>query len=90
MEWWQVNRKYQPIGIVINWLKHSKKKLLKDLISDNRVIMTGSGHKTETMLNHYSEHVVVENALDKLEKVQEKLFLTIIEAADVEYSFCDE
>ena len=63
---------------------------VKDLIQDNRVIMTGSGHRTETMLNHYAEHVAVENALDKLEKVQEQLFLPIIEAADIEYSLCDE
>ena len=63
---------------------------MKDLISDNRVIMAGSGHKTETMLNHYSEHIVMENALAKLEKVQEELFLPIIEAADVEYSIVDE
>ena len=63
---------------------------VKDLISDNRVIMAGSGHKTETMLNHYSEHIVMENALAKLEKVQEELFLPIIEAADVEYSIVDE
>ena len=52
--------------------------------------MTGSGHRTETMLNHYAEHVAVENALDKLEKVQEQLFLPIIEAADIEYSVCNE
>ena len=39
------------------------------------------------MLNHYAEHVVIENALNKLEKAQEQLFLPIIEAADeiVEY-----
>ena len=79
-----------PNKICFHAWRHLWCSRVKDLISDNRVIMTGSGHKTETMLNHYSEHVVVENALDKLEKVQEKLFLPIIEAADVEYSFCDE
>lgn len=79
-----------PNKICFHAWRHLWCSRVKDLISDNRVIMTGSGHKTETMLNHYSEHVVVENALDKLEKVQEKLFLPIIEAADVEYSICDE
>lgn len=54
--------------------------------------MAGSGHKTETMLNHYAEHVVIENALNKLEKAQEQLFLPIIEAADemVEYKIIND
>lgn len=79
-----------PEKICFHAWRHLWCSRVKDLIQDNRVIMTGSGHRTETMLNHYAEHVAVENALDKLEKVQEQLFLPIIEAADVEYSVCNE
>lgn len=80
----------EPNKICFHAWRHLWCSRVKDLISDNRVIMAGSGHKTETMLNHYSEHIVMENALAKLEKVQEELFLPIIEAADVEYSIVDE
>ena len=79
-----------PEKICFHAWRHLWCSRVKDLIQDNRVIMTGSGHRTETMLNHYAEHVAIENALDKLEKVQEQLFLPIIEAADVEYTLCDE
>lgn len=79
-----------PEKICFHAWRHLWCSRVKDLISDNRIIMAGSGHKTETMLNHYSEHIVIENALAKLEQVQEKLFLPIIEAADVEFSILDE
>lgn len=44
--------------------------------------MTGSGHKTEFMLDHYAEHMETERALNQLEAAQEKLFLPIIEKAE--------
>lgn len=53
-----------------------------DLISDKRVVMTGSGHKTEFMLDHYAEHLETEHALETLGKVQEQLFLPIIKKAE--------
>lgn len=53
-----------------------------DLISDKRVVMTGSGHKTEFMLDHYAEHLETEHALETLGKAQEQLFLPIIKKAE--------
>lgn len=53
-----------------------------DLISDKRVVMTGSGHKTEFMLDHYAEHLETEHALETLEKAQEQIFLPIIKKAE--------
>ena len=44
--------------------------------------MTGSGHKTEFMLDHYAEHLETEHALEKLEKAQEQIFLPIIKKAE--------
>lgn len=55
---------------------------ISDLISDKRVIMTGSGHKTEFMLDHYAEHLEREHALEKLQRVQEKVFLPVIKKAE--------
>ena len=46
--------------------------------------MTGSGHKTEFMLDHYAEHLEREHALEKLQKVQEKIFLPVIKKAESE------
>ena len=53
-----------------------------DLISDKRVVMTGSGHKTEFMLDHYAEHLETEHALETLEKAQEQIFLPILKKAE--------
>lgn len=44
--------------------------------------MTGSGHKTEFMLDHYAEHLETEHALETLEKAQEKIFLPILKQAE--------
>lgn len=44
--------------------------------------MTGSGHKTEFMLDHYAEHLETEHALETLEKAQKKIFLPILEKAE--------
>ena len=55
---------------------------VSDLIQDKRVVMAGSGHKTEFMLAHYAEHIETERALEKLEKAQEKIFLPILEKSE--------
>lgn len=57
-------------------------KCVCDLISDKRVVMTGSGHKTEFMLDHYAEHLETEHALETLEKAQEQIFLPILKKAE--------
>lgn len=44
--------------------------------------MTGSGHKTEFMLDHYAEHLETEHAMETLEKAQEKIFLPILTQAE--------
>lgn len=44
--------------------------------------MTGSGHKTEFMLDHYAEHLETEHALETLEKAQEQIFLPILTQAE--------
>ena len=44
--------------------------------------MTGSGYKTEFMLDHYAEHLETEHALETLEKAQEKIFLPILKQAE--------
>ena len=53
-----------------------------DIIEDKCIVMTGSGHKTEVMLNHYSEHVEKERALDKLQEATDMLFLPVLDKAD--------
>lgn len=81
----------EPEKICFHSWRHLWCSRVRDLIGDNRVIMQGSGHKTETMLNLYSSHLVVENALNQLEKAQEKLFLPAIEndTVDVDYEIED-
>lgn len=44
--------------------------------------MTGSGHKTEFMLDHYAEHLETEHALETLEKAQKQIFLPILTQAE--------
>lgn len=72
----------EPKNICFHAWRHLWCSRVSDLISDKRVVMTGSGHKTEFMLNHYSEHLETERALEKLEQAQEQLFLPIIEKAE--------
>ena len=52
------------------------------MIRDKRVVMAGSGHKTEVMLDHYAEHLENEAALEKLLNAQEALFLPVIKDAE--------
>lgn len=71
-----------PKKICFHAWRHLWCSRISDLISDKRVIMTGSGHKTEFMLDHYAEHLEREHALEKLQKVQEKVFLPVIKKAE--------
>ena len=71
-----------PKKICFHAWRHLWCSRISDLISDKRVIMTGSGHKTEFMLDHYAEHLEREHALEKLQKVQEKIFLPVIKKAE--------
>ena len=71
-----------PKEICFHAWRHLWCSRVSDLIQDKRVVMTGSGHSTEFMLDHYSEHMEKERALDKLSTVQEKLFLPIINKAE--------
>jgi len=49
-----------------------------DIVKDKRIVMTGSGHKTETMLNHYAEHIETDNVMDKLQRAEAQLFLPVL------------
>ena len=71
-----------PKKICFHAWRHLWCSRISDLISDKRVIMTGSGHKTEFMLDHYAEHLEREHALEKLQRVQEKVFLPVIKKAE--------
>lgn len=71
-----------PEEICFHAWRHLWCSRVSDLIQDKRVVMTGSGHSTEFMLDHYSEHLEKERALEKLSMVQEKLFLPIINKAE--------
>jgi integrase len=71
-----------PESICFHSWRHLWCSRVCDLIRDKRIVMTGSGHKTEFMLDHYSEHIEKENALDKLETATDKLFLPIIKQGE--------
>jgi len=49
-----------------------------DVISDKRIVMTGSGHKTETMLDHYAEHIETDTAMNRLQSAEAQLFLPVL------------
>ena len=72
----------KPKEICFHAWRHLWVSRVSDLIQDKRVVMAGSGHKTEVMLDHYAEHLENESALEKLRKVQESVFLPVIERAD--------
>ena len=72
----------KPKEICFHSWRHLWCSRVCDLISDKRVVMTGSGHKTEFMLDHYAEHLETEHALETLEKAQEQIFLPILKQAE--------
>ena len=41
--------------------------------------MSISGHKTETLLNHYAEHIETDSAIDKMKVITEHLFLPMVD-----------
>lgn len=55
-----------------------------DIIEDKRVVMAGSGHKTETMLNHYAEHIESKNAMTRLQSAEATLFLPVLAGTPVQ------
>lgn len=71
-----------PEKICFHAWRHLWCSRVSDLISDKRVVMKGSGHKTEFMLDHYAEHLESERALCKLEDATNTLFLPILQKAD--------
>lgn len=71
-----------PEEICFHAWRHLWCSRVSDIIEDKRIVMTGSGHKTEVMLNHYSEHVEKERALDKLQEATDMLFLPVLDKAD--------
>ena len=71
-----------PKEICFHSWRHLWCSRVSDLIQDKRIVMAGSGHKTEVMLDHYAEHLENESALEKLLDVQESVFLPVIERAE--------
>ena len=71
-----------PKDICFHSWRHLWCSRVSDLIRDKRVVMAGSGHKTEVMLDHYAEHLENEAALEKLLNAQEALFLPVIKDAE--------
>ena len=47
-------------------------------IGDQRICMIGSGHKTESVFNHYANHIKKEIALNKIAETTEHLFSPIL------------
>lgn len=70
-----------PKEICFHSWRHLWCSRMSDIIRDKRIIMAGSGHKTEVMLDHYAEHLENENALKTLLDAQETVFLPVIERA---------
>ena len=71
-----------PKSICFHAWRHLWCSRVSDIETDKRVVMAGSGHKTEFMLDHYAEHLEKEKALNKLAEVTNKLFLPILKQAD--------
>ena len=46
-----------------------------DYISDKRIVMALSGHKTEAMLNHYGKHLEDDRVVSLARDVMKKVFI---------------
>ena len=68
-----------PEKICFHAWRHLWCSRVSDLIHDKRVIMSISGHKTETMLDHYAEHIETDSAIDKMKVITEHLFLPMVD-----------
>ncbi|MFA6857879.1 MAG: hypothetical protein WCR31_11790 [Treponema sp.] len=55
---------------------------MMDIIGDKRVVMAGSGHKTETMLDHYAEHLEADTTMNRLRNAEAELFLPVFNELD--------
>lgn len=67
-----------PKAITYHSFRHLFCSRVSDVVVDKRLIMSVSGHKTETMLNHYASHLEEENALGRMKTVAEQIFLPIL------------
>lgn len=45
-----------------------------DIISDKRIVMALSGHKTSAMFDHYAKHIEEEKSLEIVRKAMKELF----------------
>ncbi len=68
-----------PEKITYHSFRHLYVSRVSDVISDKRMIMAVSGHKTETMLNHYASHLEEKNAMEKMQAAAQNVFLPIFE-----------
>lgn len=69
----------KPEEICFHSWRHYFISRISDIEMDKRVIMAVSGHKTETMLNHYAGHLEEGKALEIMSSAAEKLFLPVVE-----------
>lgn len=63
-----------PENICFHSWRHFFCSRIMDCIQDKRIIMAISGHKTEQMLNHYSEHLEQEKTLQAVRKAMKQVF----------------
>jgi integrase len=66
-----------PKEICFHSWRHLWCSRVTDLVRDKRIVMLGSGHKTETMLNHYADHIE-DSALHALSEAEKSLFLPML------------
>lgn len=62
-----------------------------DVIGDKRVVMAGSGHKTETMLDHYASHIEHNSAMERLNNAASQIFLPALQSLEgIDFEVRDE
>ena len=62
-----------------------------DVIGDKRVVMTGAGHKTETMLDHYASHIEHNSAMERLNNAASQIFLPAFQSLEgIDFEVRDE
>lgn len=71
-----------PREICFHSWRHLWCSRVSDVVSDKRAIMSVSGHRTETMLNHYAAHIEEENAMGRIRLATERLFLPVVEESE--------
>lgn len=71
-----------PKEICFHAWRHLWCSRMMDIIGDKRVVMAGSGHKTETMLDHYAEHLEADTTMNRLRNAEAELFLPVFNELD--------